>query len=207
MPASSAGFCTLACAALMSWSDLLLTPFSTAMIWFSLVTGSPFEQREPTAGDGGPSPHFPRTTRGRVTSDLRPRRTGGRVRPARTSSSGISAFMSRTACPANAPRPHWSSGHRRNAVCPVRGRTMRKWRRSRVSRAVRPGWDPLAPGVGDLDADGGAAGSGGEGGETNTAATAGVHIRDSKSAAGPVVTVSRDAWAGFLGPASSERSV
>ncbi|WP_435867341.1 DUF397 domain-containing protein [Streptomyces werraensis] len=32
-------------------------------------------------------------------------------------------------------------------------------------------------------------------------------IRDSKSAAGPVVTVSRDAWAGFLGPASSERSV
>ncbi|MFF8539751.1 DUF397 domain-containing protein [Streptomyces werraensis] len=40
------------------------------------------------------------------------------------------------------------------------------------------------------------------------AATAGAHIRDSKSAAGPVVTVSRDAWAGFLGlPASSERSV
>ncbi|WP_437079922.1 DUF397 domain-containing protein [Streptomyces sp. enrichment culture] len=80
-------------------------------------------------------------------------------------------------------------------------------RPDRLARAVRPGWDPLAPGVGDLDADGGAAGSGGEGGETNTAATAGAHIRGSKSAAGPVVTVSRDAWAGFLGPASSERSV
>ncbi|MCI3154564.1 DUF397 domain-containing protein [Streptomyces sp. GB4-14] len=40
------------------------------------------------------------------------------------------------------------------------------------------------------------------------AATAGAHIRDSKNAAGPVVTVSRDAWAGFLGLlASSERSV
>ncbi len=51
--------------------------------------------------------------------------------------------------------------------------------------------------------------SGTEGGECVevAAATAGVHIRDSKTAAGPVLTVSRDAWAGFVGLASSERSV
>ncbi|MFF9772371.1 DUF397 domain-containing protein [Streptomyces sp. NPDC013978] len=34
-----------------------------------------------------------------------------------------------------------------------------------------------------------------------------VHVRDSKAAAGPVLTVSRAAWAGFVGPASSERGV
>ncbi|MGW2497484.1 DUF397 domain-containing protein [Streptomyces pseudogriseolus] len=51
--------------------------------------------------------------------------------------------------------------------------------------------------------------SGAEGGDCVevTAGTAVVHVRDSKAAAGPVVTVSRDAWAGFVGPASSERSV
>ncbi|GAA3494439.1 DUF397 domain-containing protein [Streptomyces albogriseolus] len=51
--------------------------------------------------------------------------------------------------------------------------------------------------------------SGTEGGECLevAAATTGVHIRDSKTAAGPVLTVSRDAWAGFVGLASSERSV
>ncbi|MCM3298488.1 DUF397 domain-containing protein [Streptomyces pseudogriseolus] len=51
--------------------------------------------------------------------------------------------------------------------------------------------------------------SGAEGGDCVevAAGTAAVHVRDSKAAAGPVVTVSRDAWAGFVGPASSERSV
>ncbi|GGW43472.1 DUF397 domain-containing protein [Streptomyces griseoloalbus] len=51
--------------------------------------------------------------------------------------------------------------------------------------------------------------SGTEGGECVEVAngTAVVHVRDSKAAAGPVVTVSRDAWAGFVGLASSERSV
>ncbi|MGA5084584.1 DUF397 domain-containing protein [Streptomyces pseudogriseolus] len=51
--------------------------------------------------------------------------------------------------------------------------------------------------------------SGAEGGDCVevAAGTAVVHVRDSKAAAGPVVTVSRDAWAGFVGPASSERSV
>ncbi len=51
--------------------------------------------------------------------------------------------------------------------------------------------------------------SGAEGGQCVEVAngTAGVHIRDSKTAAGPVVTVSRDAWTGFIGLASSERSV
>ncbi|MFJ9862207.1 DUF397 domain-containing protein [Streptomyces albogriseolus] len=51
--------------------------------------------------------------------------------------------------------------------------------------------------------------SGTEGGECLevAAATTGVHIRDSKTAAGPVLTVSHDAWAGFVGLASSERSV
>lgn len=49
--------------------------------------------------------------------------------------------------------------------------------------------------------------SGTEGGECVevAAATAVVHVRDSKAMAGPVVTVSREAWAGFVGPASSER--
>ncbi|CAL9309078.1 DUF397 domain-containing protein [Streptomyces sp. SudanB66_2053] len=51
--------------------------------------------------------------------------------------------------------------------------------------------------------------SGAEGGDCVevAAGSAAVHVRDSKAAAGPVVTVSRDAWAGFVGPASSERSV
>ncbi|MET9370546.1 DUF397 domain-containing protein [Streptomyces griseoflavus] len=51
--------------------------------------------------------------------------------------------------------------------------------------------------------------SGAEGGQCVEVAngTAGVHVRDSKAAAGPVVTVSRDAWTGFIGLASSERSV
>ncbi|MFF9072094.1 DUF397 domain-containing protein [Streptomyces sp. NPDC014735] len=31
-----------------------------------------------------------------------------------------------------------------------------------------------------------------------------VHVRDSKTAAGPVLRVSREAWAGFVGLASSE---
>ncbi|MFP8886243.1 MULTISPECIES: DUF397 domain-containing protein [Streptomyces] len=51
--------------------------------------------------------------------------------------------------------------------------------------------------------------SGTEGGQCVEVAadTAAVHIRDSKAAAGPVLTVSREAWAGFLGLASSERSL
>ncbi|MEU3098829.1 DUF397 domain-containing protein [Streptomyces sp. NPDC006967] len=51
--------------------------------------------------------------------------------------------------------------------------------------------------------------SGTEGGDCVEVATgtAGVHVRDSKAAAGPVLTVSRDAWAGFVGPASSEQRV
>ncbi|MFI2911785.1 DUF397 domain-containing protein [Streptomyces sp. PDY-4] len=51
--------------------------------------------------------------------------------------------------------------------------------------------------------------SGTEGGECVEVAnrTAVVHVRDSKATAGPVLTVSRDAWAGFVGLASSERSV
>lgn len=51
--------------------------------------------------------------------------------------------------------------------------------------------------------------SGTEGGECVevAAGTAVVHVRDSKAVAGPVVTVSRDAWAEFVGSASSERSV
>jgi hypothetical protein len=43
--------------------------------------------------------------------------------------------------------------------------------------------------------------SGAEGGdcvEVAADATA-VHVRDSKAAAGPVLTVSREAWAGFVG--------
>ncbi|WP_399884374.1 DUF397 domain-containing protein [Streptomyces sp. BBFR51] len=51
--------------------------------------------------------------------------------------------------------------------------------------------------------------SGAEGGDCVevAAGTAVVHVRDSKAAAGPVVAVSRDAWAGFVGLASSERRV
>ncbi|MFJ5559504.1 DUF397 domain-containing protein [Streptomyces sp. NPDC093250] len=51
--------------------------------------------------------------------------------------------------------------------------------------------------------------SGTEGGQCVevAAATAAVHVRDSKADAGPVLTVSREAWAGFVGLASSERLV
>ncbi|MFF0535089.1 DUF397 domain-containing protein [Streptomyces coelicoflavus] len=51
--------------------------------------------------------------------------------------------------------------------------------------------------------------SGAEGGECVevAAGTAVVHVRDSKAAAGPVVTVSPDAWAGFVGLAASEQRV
>ncbi|WP_432055857.1 DUF397 domain-containing protein [Streptomyces sp. bgisy022] len=51
--------------------------------------------------------------------------------------------------------------------------------------------------------------SGAEGGQCVEVAngTTVVHVRDSKAAAGPVLTVSRDAWAGFIGLAASERSV
>ena len=51
--------------------------------------------------------------------------------------------------------------------------------------------------------------SGAEGGQCVevAAAMAVVHVRDSKAVAGPVVTVSREAWAGFVGLASSERCV
>ncbi|MBD9703218.1 DUF397 domain-containing protein [Streptomyces sp. ID01-12c] len=51
--------------------------------------------------------------------------------------------------------------------------------------------------------------SGTEGGDCVevAAATAAVHVRDSKAVAGPVLTVSRAAWAGFVGQASSERGV
>jgi hypothetical protein len=47
--------------------------------------------------------------------------------------------------------------------------------------------------------------SGAEGGECVEVAAgpAAVHIRDSKDAAGPVLTVSREAWAEFVGFASS----
>ncbi|MFC4496135.1 DUF397 domain-containing protein [Streptomyces ovatisporus] len=42
--------------------------------------------------------------------------------------------------------------------------------------------------------------SGGEGGECVEVAAAGgaVHVRDSKTAAGPALTVGPEAWAGFL---------
>ncbi|WP_086803793.1 DUF397 domain-containing protein [Streptomyces caniscabiei] len=51
--------------------------------------------------------------------------------------------------------------------------------------------------------------SGTEGGECVevAAGSAAVHVRDSKAVAGPVLTVSRDAWAGFVGLTSSERRV
>ncbi|MEU5435114.1 DUF397 domain-containing protein [Streptomyces sp. NPDC020719] len=49
--------------------------------------------------------------------------------------------------------------------------------------------------------------SGAEGGQCVevAAGTGVVHIRDSKAVAGPVVRVSREAWAGFVGSAASER--
>ncbi|MGY1453669.1 DUF397 domain-containing protein [Streptomyces sp. SS8] len=49
--------------------------------------------------------------------------------------------------------------------------------------------------------------SGTEGGQCVevAAGTAAVHIRDSKAAAGPVLTVSREAWAEFVGPTSPQR--
>ncbi|MGP9018016.1 DUF397 domain-containing protein [Streptomyces sp. BR1] len=49
--------------------------------------------------------------------------------------------------------------------------------------------------------------SGTEGGQCVevAAGTGVVHIRDSKAVAGPVVRVSREAWAGFVGSASPER--
>jgi hypothetical protein len=48
--------------------------------------------------------------------------------------------------------------------------------------------------------------SGAEGGECLevAAGTAAVHVRDSKAVAGPVLTVSRSAWAGFVGLPTSE---
>ncbi|MGO4750461.1 DUF397 domain-containing protein [Streptomyces sp. 2MCAF27] len=51
--------------------------------------------------------------------------------------------------------------------------------------------------------------SGAEGGQCVevAASTAVVHVRDSKATAGPVLTVSRDAWAGFVGFASSARDL
>lgn len=51
--------------------------------------------------------------------------------------------------------------------------------------------------------------SGTEGGQCVEVAadTAVVHVRDSKAAAGPVLTVSREAWAGFVGFASSGRGL
>ncbi|MCU8590520.1 DUF397 domain-containing protein [Streptomyces sp. NPDC057245] len=51
--------------------------------------------------------------------------------------------------------------------------------------------------------------SGTEGGDCIEVATgtAVVCVRDSKTTAGPVVTVSPDAWAGFVDLASSERRV
>ncbi|WP_250399309.1 DUF397 domain-containing protein [Streptomyces cellostaticus] len=51
--------------------------------------------------------------------------------------------------------------------------------------------------------------SGTEGGQCVEVAprTTVVHVRDSKAAAGPTLTVSREAWAGFVGLASSERRV
>ncbi|MFJ8201442.1 DUF397 domain-containing protein [Streptomyces sp. NPDC096152] len=51
--------------------------------------------------------------------------------------------------------------------------------------------------------------SGTEGGQCVevAAGTAAVHVRDSKAVPGPVLTVTREAWAGFVGPASWERRV
>ncbi|MFD6322751.1 DUF397 domain-containing protein [Streptomyces sp. NPDC058442] len=51
--------------------------------------------------------------------------------------------------------------------------------------------------------------SGAEGGDCVevAAATAAVHVRDSKATAGPFLTVSHGAWAGFVGSALSARSL
>jgi hypothetical protein len=51
--------------------------------------------------------------------------------------------------------------------------------------------------------------SGAEGGDCVEVAsrTAVVHVRDSKAVGGPVLTVSRSAWAGFIGLASTEPRV
>ncbi|MFE5188444.1 DUF397 domain-containing protein [Streptomyces sp. NPDC056628] len=51
--------------------------------------------------------------------------------------------------------------------------------------------------------------SGTEGGQCVevAAGSAAVHVRDSKSEAGPVLTVSREAWAGLVELTSSERRV
>ncbi|MEU6809386.1 DUF397 domain-containing protein [Streptomyces sp. NPDC046831] len=51
--------------------------------------------------------------------------------------------------------------------------------------------------------------SGAEGGQCVEVApaTAVVHVRDSKVAAGPLLTVSREAWAGFVALASAESRV
>ncbi|MGW1974319.1 DUF397 domain-containing protein [Streptomyces sp. NPDC001889] len=51
--------------------------------------------------------------------------------------------------------------------------------------------------------------SGTEGGQCLEVAAGGgaVHVRDSKVLAGPVLQMSREAWAGFVGLASSERHV
>ncbi|MFE9180932.1 DUF397 domain-containing protein [Streptomyces sp. NPDC007126] len=51
--------------------------------------------------------------------------------------------------------------------------------------------------------------SGAEGGDcvevvTDTAV---VHVRDSKAVTGPIVTVSPEAWVGFVGLASADRNV
>ncbi|MBQ0988178.1 DUF397 domain-containing protein [Streptomyces sp. F63] len=49
--------------------------------------------------------------------------------------------------------------------------------------------------------------SGTEGGECVevAAGTKAVHVRDSKDVSGPVIRVSREAWAGFIGMTSSQR--
>ncbi|WP_431989793.1 DUF397 domain-containing protein [Streptomyces albogriseolus] len=39
------------------------------------------------------------------------------------------------------------------------------------------------------------------------AGSAAVHVRDSKAEAGPILTVSREAWAGFIELTASERRV
>ncbi|MGK5449881.1 DUF397 domain-containing protein [Streptomyces radiopugnans] len=51
--------------------------------------------------------------------------------------------------------------------------------------------------------------SGAEGGQCVevAAGTAAVHVRDSKAVAGPVLTVSHEAWTEFVGLASSQRDV
>ncbi|MEW1551282.1 DUF397 domain-containing protein [Streptomyces tsukubensis] len=52
--------------------------------------------------------------------------------------------------------------------------------------------------------------SGAEGGdcvEVAASCTGTVHVRDSKVAAGPVIRMSPEAWAGFVGLASSEQRV